>query len=94
MKANTIVGYTFKAENLCAECVIDALPTGPGEDFDGWLCMVPMDTEDNLNEIAAAISLDRDNENTFDSDYFPKVIFSSSIEQPEQCGRCGLSLGD
>ena len=30
-KAWDIVGYTFQAENYCPGCIIDQLPTGPGQ---------------------------------------------------------------
>ncbi len=64
-KAWDIVGYTFQADNYCPGCIIDQLPTGPGQPYD---------------------------ETTFDSGDFPKVIFSSQLEDTEHCGACGWEL--
>ena len=86
-----IVGYTFNADNYCPGCIISVLPTGPGKAFDGWglASGVVMSTEDNLSEIALAFGIDKDDENTFDSGDFPKVIFADSVwNHPETCGKC------
>lgn len=86
-----IVAYTYKADTYCPECIIEQLPTGPGEDFDGWALAEgadPMTTEANLNEIAAAFGINRGTEHTFDSSYFPKVSFRDQTMTTE-CGRCG-----
>lgn len=90
MQPFTIVGYTFKAENLCPTCTIKALPTGPGEAFDGWedCSTPPMTVEDNLTELAAAFGIDRLSESSFDSDDFPKVIFADMVGDEDQCMAC------
>lgn len=91
MKATDIVAYTFKADIYCPDCITEVLPTGEGEAFDGWALAegAPvMSTEANLNEIAFAFGIDRENEYSFDSDEFPKVVFSSQIEEAENCGKC------
>ena len=89
-----IVGYTFQADTYCSGCVIDQLPTGPGQMYDGWALApgVSMPVEDNLDEIAIAFGIDRNDETTFDSSDFPKVIFSSQLEDTEHCGACGGEL--
>lgn len=107
-----IVGYTFRADTYCSACVTLALPTGEDEPFDGW-ALVPgtheyeavtlgdrQATESNLSEIATAFGIDRDDETTFDSGDFPKVVFRDSASdyahthdgQPERCGMCGEPL--
>lgn len=90
-----IIGYSYRASIYCAGCINDALDTGPGGNFDGWY-LVPgaprMSTEENLSEIAAAFGIDRDDERTFDSDYFPKVILSLQAEGVEHCEECGSEL--
>ncbi len=93
-KAWDIVGYTFQAENYCSGCIIDQLPTGPGQTYDGWALApgVSMPVEANLNEIAYAFGIDRNDETTFDSGDFPKVILSSMVEDTEYCGACGGEL--
>ena len=94
-KAWDIVGYTFQADTYCPDCIIGALPTGEGQAYDGWALAPgadPMSTEDNLNEIAAAFQIDRQDERSFDSGDFPKVIFSSQIQDAEYCGHCGREI--
>jgi hypothetical protein len=93
-KSYDIAGYTFRADNYCTECIIKVLPTGPDEAFDGWALAEgadQMSTEDNLDEIAAAFSIDRMDERTFDSDEFPKVIFVDQIDD-DYCGLCAREI--
>lgn len=93
MRATDIVGYTFNADQFHPECL--RLPTGKGEAFDGWALAdgVWMPVEQNLDEIAAAFGINRQDESTFDSGDFPKVIFASQVEDDDDvCGRCGAPL--
>jgi hypothetical protein len=92
--AADIVGYTYSADIYCPDCIVAALPTGDGEVFDGWKLAdgVRMSVEDNLNEIAGAFGINRDDESSFDSGDFPKVIFASMAEDAETCGACGGDL--
>lgn len=85
-----IVGSGFQADNLCPPCTIRALPTGEGQAFDGRedMSTPPMSAEENLTGIAQAFGIDRDNESSFDSGDFPKVIFSTQVEDDECCGSC------
>lgn len=93
VKAWDIVGYTYQAETLCPGCTIDALPTGEGEAFDGWEDATGrMSAEENLTELALAFGIDRQDESSYDSDDFPKVVFASSVEDEETCDRCGGPL--
>lgn len=94
MRATDIIGYTFRADTYCPECINDALPTGEGEPYDGWgvASGVRSSPEDLLNETALAFGIDRNDERTFDSDDFPKVIFVSQVEDHETCGGCGRTL--
>lgn len=98
MSSTDIVAYTYRAETYCPNCIIDQLPTGPDEMFDGWAVVkpyhvfAPMNTEQNLSEIAAAFQIDRFDESSFDSGDFPKVVFDSQIEDTEYCGNCGSEL--
>lgn len=79
MKADSIVGYTFRAETLCPACTVKEV--------------VPPDlaelgsTEMVLNFAAEQIGVNREDEHSFDSDDFPKVIFSVDIDD-EPCDRC------
>lgn len=91
-KAWTVVGYTYAYETLCPACTLSALPTGPGEAFDGWHdATESLSAEDNLTELAAAFGINREDESSYDSGDFPKVIFSSDSESDE-CGGCGEIL--
>ena len=55
-------------DTYCPGCIIDQLPTGPGQMYDGWALApgVRMHPEDNLTEIAYAFGIDRGDETTFD----------------------------
>jgi hypothetical protein len=91
MRLDTIVAYTFNADTYCPDCIVKVLPYGEGEAFDGWKLSDGwehlMTTEENLDEIAAAFGIDRQDERSFDSGDFPKVVFYDDGE-PEYCGRC------
>lgn len=86
----TIVGYTFQAEVYCPEHIGEAVrPTLDPDirypiDEDGG--EYPWDAEWLLDQWAGWCDIDRQNEHTFDSDDFPKVIFASQVEDTEHCG--------
>jgi hypothetical protein len=91
MRGTDIVAYTYNTENYCSGCIMDVLPTGEGQEFDGWALAqgVSMSVESNLREIAFAFSIDYDDLSSFDSGDFPKPIFASQIEDDdERCGKC------
>lgn len=95
MHATDICAYTFNADTYCPDCIVTVLPTGHGQAYDGWALAPgadPMSTEDNLTEIALAFGINRDDEHTFDSDDFPKIVFCSDIQELSHCGRCGEAL--
>ena len=87
MKTRDIVGYTYQADTLCDVCVVDAL-RGRGPFVTNPL----MHTEDALDVIARDEGVDRQDERSFDSGDFPKVIFADSAEDLERCGCCGEFL--
>ena len=93
-KSTDVVAYIYRAEPLCPNCVIQALPIGDGGEFDGWALAegVRMSTEENLSELALAFGIDRDDESSFDSDEFPKVVFDSQLEAGDACGMCNDTL--
>lgn len=92
-KAWHISAYVYGAEVLCPECTIKALPTGPGQEYDGWKDVTGrMTAEENLSELAYAFGIDRSDEQSFDSDDFPKIVFSSDLADGETCGHCGTEL--
>ncbi len=80
-----VVGYILGAEAYCPTHTITALPTGPGEAFDGWAIAadaVILCPEDNLDEIAWAFGINRRDEQTFDSEDFPKVLLAQDVISP------------
>lgn len=41
-----------------------------------------------LDELAESLGIDPEDERSYDSSDFPKVIFADSVEDDEHCGRC------
>jgi len=77
-----IIGYTYRADIYCAGCIIQEL-TG---------LQVNGNVEDNLAVFAKRAGIDHQDEHSFDSYDFPKVIFRTQAEDNEQCGHCGVYL--
>lgn len=99
MNATTIVAYTFNGDIYCPACIVAALPTGEGQAFDGWAVSegVRVTPEENLSELAYAFGIDRDDEGSFDSGDFPKVVFASQVwgdPDTPHCGQCGEPVMD
>lgn len=96
MHLTDIVGYTFDADNYCPGCIMEVLPTGEGEAYDGWALAegVSMSVEADLREIAVAFGIDYDDLASYDSGDFPKPIFASQVEDDEHCGNCHELLID
>ena len=98
LRADTIVGYTFKAETLCPACTFKAVladlridgPLGTKAATDLW----NEDTEAMLDFFAPICDppVDRQDEYTFDSDDFPKVLFSAFLDEDEACCNCSRWL--
>lgn len=79
-----IVGYHYKADLYCPDCILDLC--SEGEEY------YPLDTvESNLDRYAKRLGIDREDERSFDSDVFPKVIFRDQLEGSERCA-CGEIL--
>ena len=90
-RSDAIVGYTYDAENLCPRCTMDYMVSDQSE--------IPGNSiEEKLDYIASIGAnprgevINRQDENSFDSGVFPKVIFASQVEENEQCYHCGESL--
>lgn len=86
----TIVGYTFQADIFCPDHIAEEVRRTLSADLwhpvdeDGG--EYPWDAEWILDQWADLCDIDRYNEHTFDSDDFPKVIFSGQVEGTEYCG--------
>lgn len=95
MRGDDIVAYQYKAALYCARDIVKQLPTAPGEPFDGWQLAEGasrMSTEDDLNEIADAFGINRQDESSFDSGDFPKVVFRDQLGDDDRCDTCGVEL--
>ena len=88
----TIVGYQFQADLYCGRCAIDAL-LGTEDAARYWVAGHG-DVENIFDNLARARRIDREDEYSFDSDDFPKVVFYGDVlEDGENCGTCGCELG-
>lgn len=94
-KAHDIAAYTFNAETLCPgdmrEAAIEALLELDG--ISGELLRNGT-TEELLDRWADVAAIEREDENTYDSGDFPKVVFVSQViaVPPECCDSCGGEL--
>lgn len=87
-KAFDIEAYTYDGEILCPTCVIERMI----ERREASPAARDMGTEAALDQIAEANAIDRQDEHSFDSRDFPKVVFQSQIEDDTECDRCGKEL--
>ena len=89
MHATDIVGYTYRAANWHPACLVAVMVANS----DLSLAARNMTTEWALDQHAGANAIDREDESSFDSDDFPKVILSSQVEDPDEyCEYCEESL--
>lgn len=84
LKSDTVVGYTFQADNYCPGCT-ELGWARPDE-------LGALNAEQILDLRAAEYGIDRGGESSFDSGDFPKVILAVMVDGPEPCGSCGLDL--
>ncbi|MCC3292455.1 hypothetical protein [Arthrobacter sp. zg-Y1110] len=89
--ATAPAAYTFKADIYDPACIVDVMASTP--EFEGWglAAGITMTVEKNLDEIAAAFSINRDEEATFDADEFPKAVFRTQLDGGS-CGSCGDAI--
>ena len=82
-KAWDIVGYTYAADIVCPDHVVSGMGEHRRENENA---------EHALDRIAMRRGIDRQDERSFDSDDFPKVIFADSVTDDDICGSCGEAL--
>lgn len=102
MKSFHIAAYVFNAEIKCCDCVAnwaekelrnlgdateeinEVASLGPGYDSGvfGWR------SESLLRSLAGGWGINIEDEYSYDSDDFPKVVFADQIETREYCGEC------
>lgn len=88
MRADEIVGYSFRADIYCPEDTADAVARYVDRQFGLYAGKMAYETvEEYLGRVAGHLGIDRYDERTFDSDEFPKVIFPNMADS-EYCGTC------
>jgi len=75
------VGYTYQAENVCPDCVLQPEDIGHVWSVDGV-----------LDVMARFMDIDRNDEETFDSGTFPKVIMDFQVTDEDRCDKCNRKL--
>lgn len=93
MHATHVVGYDFQAQRWCYECVLEAVIQSMPNDIRARFEMDD-DAGVSLGTFARFMGIDREREDTYDSDEFPKVVWSESLEPGERCAGCGEPLVD
>ena len=81
MSATDIVGYVYMADIVCPTCIIKFFGD-PDTSHE-------VSSERFLDGAATLLNIDRYDEYSFDSDYFPKVIFEDQVEDGDTCSVCG-----
>ena len=79
MKSYDIVAYTFNADIYCPNCVVPVLS---GMDVQVG------SIESALDVLASDLGINRNDEFSFDSSEFPKVIFADQLEETDWCAEC------
>lgn len=89
MKSYTIVGYQFNCEHFCPGCMLNAISGNSTaaiefefniDAIDGW-----------LRNNAIEKGIDYDNEYSYDSSEYPKVIFADNAGD-DICANCEEKL--
>ncbi len=99
-----IAAYTFKADTRCCDCVakwaskklmkkgytendVEIVVRDMGPNYD--VGVYAYRSESLLEELAIIKKINLEDPYSYDSDDFPKLIFSDQIENKERCGKCG-----
>lgn len=100
MALTDIVAYVYKADLYCPDCILPVM-VAYGEVASPAAIDMPGPLEQALDYLADCQALDRYDERTFDTDFFPKVVFSDQVRREDEpqndiltdrCGRCGGEL--
>lgn len=83
-----IVAYTFQGANYHPQCLIEVV-AGNNVLHEFWL---KAGVEAMLTAEARTNAINREDETTFDSDDFPKVVLLDQVVEGECCFRCGEDL--
>lgn len=88
MNAAEIIGYTFDADQFHPNCLISGMVLAR----ELSPAALDMSNEAVLDQHAGALGIDREDEHSFDSSEFPKVIFADQVTEDDICGHCGNEL--
>jgi len=98
-----ISAYVFKADIVCCDCIaewamneliqegsnkpdVEVLIRNVGLGYDAGVYAYR--SEIILRQLAGNRGIDLENEYSWDSDDFPKVVFADMVEDKENCGTC------
>ena len=87
-----VVGFQYQADLFCPNCILNALVGSA--DARRYMIAAHRDVDNALDNIARQRGIDRMDEESFDSDEFPKVIFRDQLESDEVCGWCHSLIED
>lgn len=107
MKSYHINAYVFNADIQCCDCVaewafnelieegytkgdIESIVRNVGLEYDAGV--YGYRSEILLRKLSELWQIDLENEYSWDSDDFPKVVFADQIEETEYCGICHEEL--
>jgi hypothetical protein len=89
--AASVVAYAYKAAIYCPNCIVQEVANSflvnPDPETGSWTKR-PYDTETCLRWLAANAGINCEDERTYDSDDFPKVVFGDQVWEEEHCSNC------
>jgi len=94
MNATDIAGYTYQVDTYCTGCIIEVL-IASGQASPAARDLAADALHETLRYLADCQGIDSEDESTFDSSEWPKVIFDDQLDQgdePDVCGRCHQPL--
>lgn len=86
------VAYTFQADIWCPDCMRTYAEAQVRFLNKFYVDMEGMCVEGIVGHWADAAGIDCNDESSYDSDDFPKVVFQSDVEDVEHCGQCGEEI--
>jgi len=88
-----VVGYTYKADEYCEDCIVEEVKQDFLRKYPTWGWPSESPSLD-LDQLAKFVAIDRDDEHSYDTDDFPKVIlsYSESGDTPDTCCKCGAII--
>ena len=87
-----VVGYTYRADIYCPDHIAGRYRSDVLARGDWTYTQGDASAEAWLDVQAKAHGIDRYDETTYDSDIFPKVIFSDQAAEDDCCGECGAGI--